>query len=130
MPFVTLSATQIKQNTLIPVGWYFVKINKIGEKTAASGNSTNYPIEGEILRNAETGSTEYAGFPTPRNWQLNSEFTSGVINFLAALKAEVKADERINLSAAEGQIIRVFIEQGEYNKMPQNQINHKYAPAE
>jgi hypothetical protein len=128
MPFVNLESKDILRGTLIDMGWYLVKIISIGEAPSKDGGSTNYPIEGEIIQNAETGDTKYAGYPTPPNWNFNSKAIGFVVPFLTALGVEPKPG-RVDLGPAQGMMIKVYIEHGEYNGRVVNQINHKYAPA-
>lgn len=127
MPLIELSVKDIKRGTLIDPGWYLVRIDSVGEAPSKDGGSTNFPVDGTIVKNAENGDEKYKDFPTP-SWNFNSKAPGFVTGFLRALGVEPQAG-RVELKAAEGQMIRVFIEHGEYNGRTVNRIEHKYAPA-
>jgi hypothetical protein len=130
MPMIELSNKDVRRGTLIDTGWYIVRIEEIGEGAPSSkGDSINYLVDGTILANAENPSDDtFKDFPTPY-WNFNSKAMGFVVGFLKALKVDVKPG-RLELGAAKGKTLKVFIEQGEYNGRLNNRIEHKYAPVE
>lgn len=130
MPMIELTAKDVRRGTLIATGWYIVRVDEIGEGTpSANGGSINYLVDGTIMANAENPSDEtFKDFPTPY-WNFNSKAMGFVVGFLKALKVDVQPG-RIELGAAKGKALKVFIEQGEYNGRINNRIEHKYAPVD
>lgn len=131
MPVVTFDDSDILRNKIVKPAWYRVRVDKVLTKPSKSDNPDTtevYPIEGTILRNAENGDTEFAGVPTPAGWNFNNNPRAKgfMIGFFESLGAEVKSGKRLELSAAEGQELEVFIENGEYEGRIVNKINHKY----
>ncbi len=126
MAIIEISERDIKMGTIVTPAWYRVKIEGVGEapaKESPKGPSTNYPVEGVIVKNADDGSMEFAG--TPINWNFNSKAIGFAIPFLKAFGVDVQAG-RIDLAAAEGKELDVFIENDTYNNRLKNQVNHKY----
>lgn len=130
MPMIELTQKDVNRGTLIATGWYIVRIDEVGEGTISSkGDSQNYLIDGTILASIENPADEtFKNFPTPY-WNFNSKVMNFVVGFLKALKVDVKAG-RLELGAAKGKTLKVFIEQGEYNGRINNRIDHKYAPVD
>lgn len=127
MPMITVTSRDILKGKIVEPAWYRVKIEEVGEKTAKSGLSQFFPCEGTILFNADNGSTEFAGVPTPQGWGFSELAPGFVIGFLKACGANV-GDEggRFELSDAVGKEIDVFIENGQYEGRTVNKINHQY----
>jgi hypothetical protein len=126
MAFVELTERDINSGKVVDPAWYRVRIDSVGEapaKASEKGPSTNYPVEGTILMNADNGSKDFAGLPV--QWNFNSKALGFTVGFLSALGAEVKPG-RVNLQAAEGKEIDVYIENGEWQGRIVNRINHKY----
>ncbi len=128
MPIITFTNRDILRGTIVEPAWYRVLINSVGEGTPAKdqskGPSTNYPIEGTILFNGDTGDTKYADVPL--EWMFNSKAMGFATGFVRALGSEPVAGARMELKAAEGEQIDVFVETGSWNNRPKNEINHKY----
>jgi len=101
-------------------------MDEVGEGTLSSkGDSTNYQMEGTVIKNADTGDVTFAG--TPLDWNLNSKLTSAQRNFLEALGVEVKA-QRYELKNAIGKSLEIFVENDEWQGRILNRVNHKYRP--
>lgn len=126
MPIVTFSDRDILMGTLVEVAWYRVKIDSVGEEptTTAKGPSTNYPVEGTILFNGDTGDVKFKGVPL--RWNFNSKAMGFAKGFLESFGVSPEANRPFDLAAAEGQTLDVYIEHGEYQGRTGNRVNHKY----
>lgn len=127
MPVISISEKDLLRGKIITPGWYRVKIASVGEapaKASEKGPSTNYPVEGTILFNGDTGDTQFAGFPL--DWNFNSKAIGFTIGYLEAFGVEVKAGTRFDLKSSEGRELDVFVENGEWQGRLVNRVNHKY----
>ena len=135
-PIITFSEDDILRNKIVTPGWYVVKVERVGQKPSKGDNpdtTTIWPIDGKIIKNADNGSEEFAGVPTPAGWNFNDNPRAKgfILGFVACIKgSEVKPGERIELAAAEGKMLRVFIENDTFEGRVINRINHKYKPLE
>lgn len=130
MPVVSFSNRDLLRGRLVTPGWYRVRVESVGEapaKASEKGPSTNYPVEGTILFNGETGDTEFKDVPV--DWNFNSKAVGFAVGFLQAFGVEVKADTRFDLKSAEGRELDIFVENDTYQGRMVNRINHKYRPA-
>jgi len=130
-PIVTFSEQDILRNKIVTPGWYRVRVDRVGQKPSKGDNpdtTTIWPIEGTILKNAENGSEEFAGVPSPAGWNFNDnpKAKGFMIGFFNSVGATVKPGERMELAAAEGHELEVFIENDTYEGRVVNRINHKY----
>jgi len=125
MPMINITARDILRGKIVEPAWYRVRVDEVGEKTAKSGQSQFYPCEGTIVKNADNGSTEFAGVPTPQGWGFSELALGFAIGFLEACGAEV-GPGRFELKDAEGKEIDIYIENGLYEGRTVNKINHKY----
>lgn len=136
MPIISFTERDLLRGVVVEPAWYRVRIDEVGESLAASGKTTNYPIDGTILFNADTGATKFtdangkeqtcAGVPTPAGWMFNSGAIGFAVGFLGAFGVEVKPGQRIDLAASKGKEIDVFIENDTYQGRLVNRSNHKY----
>jgi len=127
MTMISFSQRDLMRGKVIPPAWYRVKIESVGEapaKASEKGPSTNYPVEGTILFNGDTGDTSQAGIPL--DWNFNSKAIGFAVGFLEAFGVEVKAGTRFNLKSAEGREVDVFVENDTYQGRVVNRVNHKY----
>lgn len=124
MSVVELGNRDLNWGKVVPPAWYRINIKSIGEKPSKDGNSVNYPTEGEILFDGETGSTEYAGVSVI--WNFNSKAMGGFVALMRALGEEPKAGQRINTEAAVGCTVDVFVENDTYDGRLVHRVNHKY----
>lgn len=125
-PIIGFTDRDIMRGKILPPAWYRVRIDSVGEAPSRDGGSTNYPVEGTVIKNADDGSTEFAGVPL--DWNFNSKAIGFAAGFLAALGVGVEAGKRYDLANAATQEIEVFVENGEYQGRIKNQVNHKYRP--
>lgn len=92
---ITITAKDIKRAVVVEPAWYVVRVDSCTEKTAKSGTSQNYLMEGELLMNAENGDKKFAGTPTPSGWLFNEGAISFAIPFLKACGAEIDENGEI-----------------------------------
>jgi hypothetical protein len=124
MPFITFGDRDLLRGKVVEPAWYRMKIESVGEKPSSDGGSTNYPVEGTIIRNADNGNTDFAGVPI--DWNFNSKAVGFAVGFLQAFGVEPKAGVRFDLNAAAGQELDVFVENDTYQGRTVNRVNHKY----
>ena len=128
MPIVEFSVRDLKRGTIVEPAWYTCRVTSVGEAPSKKGDSTNYPVEFEIVCNADNGDTTHAGVPVTNNF--NSKAIGRAVGFIESIAgAKPEPGKRIDLAAAEGRLIDVFIENDIYEGRPKNAINHKYRPA-
>lgn len=125
MPIIELTQKDILRSTIVEPAWYEVHIESVGEKPSKDGGSTNYPVEAIIVKNADTGDAKYAGVPL--DWNFNSKAIGFTVGFLKALGAEI-VPKRIDLSAAEGKNVEVFVKNGEWQGRVKNEVTDQYRP--
>lgn len=124
MPTIEFGLRDILRGKVVEPAWYRMRIEGIGESTSKDGNSTNYPVEGTIMFNGDTGSTEFQGVPI--DWNFNSKAIGFAVGFLAAFGVTAQAGKRFELSNAAGKQIDVFVENDTYQGRVVNRVNHKY----
>ena len=127
MPIVGFDEQDFLRGKIVAPGWYLMEITSVTEKLAANGESTNYPTEGVIIKNDDDDSTDFAGVPVM--WNFNSKFKSAVLAFLAALGQEVVPGQRVELEAAKGHKVAVYVDNKTYEGRILNDVKHKYRPA-
>lgn len=125
MPFIEFSDKDLLRGQVVTPAWYLVHIDTVGEKLAKDAGSTNYPVEGTIIKNADDGTEEFANVPV--DWNFNSKAMGFAKGFLMSLGQEnLEAHKRYDLNAAAGQLIEMFIENKLYEGRTINTVNHKY----
>ena len=124
MPVISFSQRDLLRGKIITPAWYRVKIEGVTEKPSNDGGSTNYPVEGTVIRNADTGDEEFTGVPI--DWNFNSKAIGFAVGFLEALGISTEAQKRYDLANAAGHEIDVFIENDTYQGRLVNRVNHKY----
>jgi hypothetical protein len=127
MPIVTFSDRDMNRGKVVEPAWYLVNIDNIGEAPSKDGGSTNYPVEGSIIKNADNDGVEFAGVPL--DWNFNSKAIGFAVGFLKAFGVDVKAGARFDLANAIGRQVEIFVENGEWQGRIVNRVNHKYRPA-
>jgi len=126
MPKIQFTERDLLRGKIVEPAWYVVQINNVGEAPSKDGGSTNYPVEGVIVKNADTGDATYAGVPV--DWNFNSKAIGFASGFLASFGADVESGKRYELADAIGRQIEIFVETGEWQGRLKNQVNHKYRP--
>lgn len=124
MPTVEYGQRDLLRGKVVDPAWYRMRIESVGEALSKDQGSTNYPVEGTILFNGDTGSTQFQGVPI--DWNFNSKAIGFSIGFLAAFGIEAVVGKRYDLSNAAGKILDVFVENGTYNGRVVNRVEHKY----
>lgn len=129
MPVISFTEKDLLRGKVVNQSWYRVNIDEVGEALSKDQGSTNYPVEGTILFNGDTGDKEFAGVPL--DWNFNSKAIGFSVGFLKAFGVEVKSGTRFDLGVAKGKQVDVFVENGEYLGRIVNRVNHRYrAPRE
>jgi hypothetical protein len=126
MPFISFSDRDLLRGKIVEPAWYLVSIDEIGESPSKDGGSTNYPVEGMIIKNADNDSEEFKGVPL--DWNFNSKAIGFAVGFLKAFGVDVKAGARFDLANAKGRTIEVFVENDTWQGRMVNRVNHKYRP--
>ncbi len=129
MAVVEFSNRDLLRGVVVTPAWYRVRIESVGEapaKASEKGPSTNYPVEGTILFNGDTGDKEFVNVPL--DWNFNSKAIGFAVGFLQAFGVDVKAGTRFDLKSAEGREIDIFVENDNWQNRMVNRVNHKYRP--
>jgi hypothetical protein len=126
MPIISFTKRDMLRGVTVTPAWYRVRIDSIGEATSSKGDSTNYPVEATILKNADDGSEEFAGVPL--DWNFNSKAIGFARGFLESFGVTLEEGKRFELKNAEGKELDVFVEHGEWQGRVVNRVNHKYRP--
>lgn len=124
MPVITFTEKDLLRGKVVNQSWYRVNIDEVGEALSKDQGSTNYPVEGTILFNGDTGDKEFAGVPL--DWNFNNKAIGFAVGFLKAFGVEVKSGQRFDLGVAKGKQVDVFVENGEYQGRIINRVNHRY----
>ena len=124
MPIIQFGERDLLRGKVVEPAWYVVQINAVGEAPSKDGGSTNYPVEGTIIQNADNGSTDFANVPL--DWNFNSKAIGFAVGFLTAFGVDVKAGARFDLANAAGKQVEVFVENGEWQGRMVNRVPHKY----
>lgn len=127
MPIIQFGERDLLRGKVVQPAWYLVRIDNIGEGPSKDGNSTNYPVEATILKNADDNTEDYKNVPL--DWNFNSKAIGFAVGFLAAFGVDVKAGARFELANAVGKTVEVFVETGEYKGRMVNRVEHKYRAA-
>ena len=129
LPMIEFSKKDILRGKVVDPAWYRLRITSTDEAQSKDQKSTNYPIEAEILYNADNGDTTFAGVPVM--WMFNSKAMGFMVGFIKALTGEEPTEgSRFRLEDAVGMELDVFVENKEYEGNIRNQVNHKYRMAQ
>jgi len=126
MPIVQFGERDLLRGKIVEPAWYVVQVDSIGEAPSKDGGSTNYPVEGTILKNADTGSEEFKGVPL--DWMFNSKAIGFSVGFLKSFGVDVQANTRFDLANAAGKQLELFVENDTWQGRLVNRVNHKYRP--
>lgn len=124
MPVIQFGDRDLLRGKVVTPAWYVVRIDSVGEAPSKDQQSTNYPIEGTIIRNADNGDTEFANVPL--DWNFNSKAIGFAVGFLQAFGVDVKSGARFELANATGKELEVFVENDQWQGRLINRVNHKY----
>jgi hypothetical protein len=133
---IQVTKRDMLRNKLVTPGWYVVNVTGCNMKTAKSGTSQNYWMEGEIVQNADDGSKEFAGVPTPTSWLFNDGAPGFVIGYMIACGADeneiMKQIEtnpegvRLNPERTVGKQLEVLFTHSIWEGRTVNKIPHEY----
>ena len=126
MPIISFTEQDLLRGKPLDPAWYVVRVDNIGEGPSKDGGSTNYPVEGTIIKDADTGDEKFAGYPL--NWNFNSKAMGAARGFLECFNVQVTVKTRYDLASAEGKLLEVYVENGEWQGRIVNRVNHKYRP--
>lgn len=126
MPVIQFGERDLLRGKVVTPAWYVVRIDAVGETLSKDGGSTNYPVEGTILSNADNGDGEFAGVPL--DWNFNSKAIGFAVGFLQSFGVDVKSGARFDLANAAGKSLEVFVENDTWQGRMVNRVNHKYRP--
>lgn len=128
MPIIEFTKKDLNFGRVVDPAWYRVRINEVGEGALSKDKqSTNYLLEGEILFNGDTGDTTFAGVGlNGYTWMFNSKMMGPAVGLLKCFDVEVKEGTRVDLKAAQGEEIDVFVENKIWENNLRNAVNHKY----
>ena len=124
MPVISFSEKDLLRGKVVTPAWYRVRIDTVGEGPSKDGGSVNYPVEGTVIQNSDTGDKEFAGVPI--DWLFNSKAIGFAVGFLSAFGVEVKSGARFDLASAAQKELDVYIENDTYQGRLVNRVNHKY----
>lgn len=127
---VEFSEKDILRSKIVDPAWYRVRIDAFEQKLASTGKTTNIRLEGEIICDANTGDTKFAGVPVPYFWFFNTGVIGKLIPVVQAVdpSIEVTPGFRVNLAALVNKELEMFIGNGEYNNSITNVVTGQYRP--
>jgi hypothetical protein len=120
------SDSDINQSKIVTPAWYRVRIDDVTDKISNDGGSTNSWLKGTILFNADNGSKEFEGVPTPFLWMFNSKGAWAAIGLYAALGVEIKPGIRVGTDALKGKEVDAYITNDLYKGVVQNKMAGQY----
>jgi hypothetical protein len=127
---IEFSREDLLSSTIVKPAWYRVLIKNVSAKLSKDAQSTNYPIEGTILFNADDGSKEFENVPLNGipSWFFNSKAKWAMIGIIKAVDptADIGPGFRFNEKALEGKEIDVYVDNELYEGTIRNRVNHKY----
>lgn len=127
MPAIEFDKKSLMIGKVVEPAWYRVVIDDVSEEPSKDGKSTNYWMEGTIIKNADNGDEANAGVGL--RWNFNSKALGFAKGFFECFGITPELGKRYELNAAKGQQIEVFVENSTYEGRIQNKVNHKYRKA-
>lgn len=127
MTVVSFTEQDLLRGKIVEPAWYRVKVENVSEALSKDQGSTNYKMEGTIIRNADNGDEAFQGVPIV--WNFNSKAIGFTKGFFEGMGVSVVAGQRYDLKASIGEVIDMFIENGMYEGRAKNEVNHKYRVA-
>lgn len=129
MSVIKFSTKDFLRAKIVTPSNYLVNIISVKESMSKDGQSKNYIIDdAEIIRDADSGDTEFAGVPTPW-WSFNSKRPEFMIPFYAALGVNLQENPNVEWKAVEGHKIVVFIGNKELDGRLGNEVKGSYRAA-
>lgn len=118
---IRLTQRDFLAGKIVEPAFYLVNIDDVEKELSKAGDSTNYILKGTIIKNFDSGSTEFAGVPTPR-WAFNSKAPGFFIPLYLSMGIEVKPDDEIEPLTLKGMQAVVFIKNDTYEDRPVNSL--------
>jgi len=114
MARVTFTQEDINRSKLVAPGWYPLKVTKFSEEQAGTDGSALYVYECKI--------TSGPFKDVPLRYQVSEKAMGMGVDFVEACGFPVQAGVPLELEKCVGKDIEGFIQRGEYNGRPQNQL--------
>lgn len=112
MAFIEFTDSDILGSKLITPGWYEVVIESVKPELSKKQDSTNYWLKGKVIKNADNGSIEFQGCPTPFLWMINSKAGFSAVPILRAIGKEPTPGSRFDPETLAGKRLEMFIGNG------------------
>lgn len=115
------------RNKIVDPAWYVLNILEHRPWSPSKmGDSNNCYFDCVIVKNADTGSTEYAGVPIELMFNDKPKAQGFREVFMRALGVDWKYNTEYNMASAVGKQVEAFIENNEWNGRITNKCQHKY----
>lgn len=129
MAIFDFSDSDLLRNKVVEPAWYVLDIQAHRDWTPSkAGDSNNCHYETVIERNADNGTTEFAGVPIELMFNDKPRAKGFIEAFLRGLGVDVVSKARYDGNSAVGKKIEAFVENDTYNGRLVNRVNHKYRP--
>jgi len=123
----TFSDSDRLRNKIVEPGWYVLDIQAHRDWTPSkNGDSNNCFYECVILKNADNGSTEFAGVPVELMFNDKPKAKGFIEGFLNALGVDIVSNARYDGNSAVGKKIEAFIENNMYNGRLSNKATNAF----
>lgn len=130
MAVVDFSDSDLLRNKIVEPAWYVLDIQEHRDwSPTKDGMSNNCHFETVVEKNADNGSTDFAGVPITLQFNDKPKARGFIEGFLRGLGVEVQPKTRYDLNSAVGKKIEAFIENDTYAGRLVNRCNHKYRVA-
>lgn len=115
------------RNKIVDPAWYVLDIvEKRSWSPSRAGDSNNYYFDCVIVRNADTGDTQFAGVPIELMFNDKPKAQGFREAFMKGLGVDWKYNQDYNMASAVGKKIEAFVENSEWQGRITNKCNHKY----
>ncbi|MEX0595359.1 MAG: hypothetical protein WD512_02585 [Candidatus Paceibacterota bacterium] len=118
MPRVNMTQDDLLRSKLLTPGWYTVFVKDLEEKTAGTDGSALYVYHLRVEENVK-GDKSIAGVPL--RFQISEKAIGMAMPILAACGWKATAGS-VELKDCLNKHIQAFVQRGEYNGRPQNEI--------
>ena len=127
MAIFTFSESDLLRNKIVEPGWYVLDIQAHRDWTPTkAGDSNNCHYETVIEKNADNGSTDFAGIPIELMFNDKPKARGFIEGFLRGLGVDIQYGARYDGNAAVGKKVEAFVENETYEGRIRNRVNHKY----
>ncbi len=127
MAIFEFSDSDLLRNKVVEPAWYSLVIQAHRDwSPTKDGMSNNCHYDTVIEKNADNGSTDYAGVPITLQFNDKPGARGFIEAFLRGLGVEVESKKRYDGNSAVGKKIEAFIGNDTYNGRLVNKADHKY----